>query len=211
MQFSSIFECHPSLIPASPSNFADIQQKFEDELEEAPYVAKLRALLTMSLNFPRGPSKILDHLYLGSQAEATNLQMLRELGITHIINCAEGYINTGPSFYGDGFEYLGFDAEDDWDYDIMQHFDPVYQFIEDARTSGGKVLIHCIMGVNRSGALTVSYLMVHKHMGPISATKLVKKARSLILSNESFQRQVVAFARKHKLLALDQGELSSTL
>lgn len=190
---------------------ADIQRKFEDELEEAPYAAKMRAVLTMTLRFPRGASKVLDHLYLGAEEDATNTRVLKELGITHIINCAEGYIFTGQSFYGSKFKYIGFNAEDDWEYNIMKHFPTVYAFIEDARTSGGKVLIHCIMGINRSGALTVSYLMVHKHMGPISAAKFVKKARSLVLTNEGFQRQVVTFARQKGLLSLDKAEVGSTL
>ncbi len=117
-----------------------------------------------------------------------------------------GYTMTSQEFYGP-IKYLGFNAEDDDSYDMMQHFDEAYRFIEDARISGGKVFIHCLMGINRSGVITVAYCMVHKKMGPISAAKFVKKARRLILSNSGFQRQIVAFARERGFLHLDQGEL----
>ena len=104
-------------------------------------------------------------------------------------------------------KYLKFDAEDEDSYDMMQHFQKAYDFIEMARNSGGKVLLHCIMGINRSGILTTAYCMVSKKMGPISAAKFVKKSRSLLLSNEGFQRQLVKFAREKNLLHLDRNEL----
>lgn len=154
--------------------------------------------------FPKGGSKILNFLYLGGDSLATNIEVLLSLGITHVINCVEGYINnTGPKLYGKVIKYMGFSAEDDVTYDIMQHFDKVYAFIEDCRKSGGKVYIHCLAGINRSGALTVAYCMVHKNMGPISAAKFVKKSRKGLLTNDNFQKQVVAFARKIGLLHLD--------
>ena len=43
------------------------------------------------------PSRILEHLYIGSEGNATNIRLLREMGITHIINTVESYCKTGPS------------------------------------------------------------------------------------------------------------------
>ena len=178
---------------------------FEQELSEGPYLAKLlKECLPFSMRFPRGPSKVLDFLYLGGEVEATNRKLIRDLGITHVINCASGYITTGEVFYGNGIKYMGFDAEDEPGYDIMKHYDDVYNFIEDARLSGGKAFIHCIMGVNRSGALTVAYVMQHNKIGPVTAGILVRKARGLILSNYDFQQQVITFARKRGYLSLDK-------
>ena len=157
--------------------------------------------------FPKSVSKILDHLFLSSESFATgDNDRLHQYGITHVINCAQGYIHTDQGFYGK-IKFLGFHGEDDEDYDIMQHFDDVYNFIEDARRSGGKALIHCIMGINRSGALCTAYCMVYKNLGVISAAMLVKKQRKTILTNENFQRQLVTFARKRGLLTLDDSML----
>lgn len=150
---------------------------------------------------------MLDFLYLGGESEAKYPDKLQELGITQVINCAASYIKTGQSFYGPSIKYFGFEAEDDDDYNIMQHFDDVYNLIERARTSGGKVFIHCIMGINRSGALTVAYCMLYKNWGPIAAAKFVKKSRRFLLTNETFQRQLITFARQRNCLHLDDSEI----
>ena len=149
-------------------------------------------------------SKLLDFLYVGGLYQATDVIFLQELGITHIINCATGACQTGPDFYGQEFKYIGFSAQDDEEYDIMQHFDEVYSCIEDARKNEGKVFIHCSGGVNRSVTLAVAYIMVHKHMGPISAAMLAKEARGACLLNEHFQECLVSFACKKQLLNLDK-------
>lgn len=151
--------------------------------------------------------QVLDYVYLGAEEDAMNTLKLKALGVTHVLNCAAGYINTGPEFYGDEVKYLEFEAEDDDSYNMMQHFTTAYNFIEDARKSGGKVLLHCIMGINRSGLLTVAYCMVSKNIGPISAARLVKKTRPMLLTNHGFQRQLITFAREKDLLHLDHDEL----
>ncbi len=77
-------------------------------------------------------------------------------------------------------------------------------YIENARLSGGKVLIHCLLGVNRSGVLAIAYCMLHKNVGPISAAKFVKESRKEVLINEGFQKHLVVFARESGMLQLDK-------
>jgi len=92
----------------------------------------------------------------------------------------------------------------------MQHFEVVFDVIEEARKSGGCALIHCIMGVNRSGALAVAYTMLHQQCGPITAAVFVRQKRQMILSNEDFQEQLIEFARQRNLLYLDAKEIRGT-
>ena len=65
---------------------------------------------------------------------------------------------------------------------------------------GGRVLVHCNMGVNRSGALCVAYIMDHKQITLLQTIRLVKFERPIILCNEGFQKQLIQFARNHQLL-----------
>ena len=67
--------------------------------------------------------------------------------------------------------YIEFEAEDEDDYDIFQHFDEAKEMIEDARQTNGKALVHCVMGINRSASLVTAYVMLHKQWGPITAVK----------------------------------------
>lgn len=186
---------------------AAMEQQFQDELCEAPYIAKLQKVLHSVSRWPSGPSQVLEFLYLGGEEDASNLKLLESLGITHVINCASSYIQTSQDFYGPAIKYVEYDAEDDEDYQIMQHFDDAYGVIEEARKCGGKAFIHCIMGVNRSGALATAYCMVHKNMGPVSAARFVLKSRPMLLSNEGFQRQLVTFSRQKGLMELDKDLL----
>ena len=61
-------------------------------------------------------------------AAATSLDHLHLLGITHILNAAEGtdcnQIMTGHDFYqGTPIKYHGISAHDDNLYDLSKHFD----------------------------------------------------------------------------------------
>ena len=52
---------------------------------------------------------------------------------------------------------------------IRPHIEESNAFIEDARRAGGKVLVHCRVGVSRSATLTIAYLMKHLEMDLASA------------------------------------------
>ena len=91
---------------------------------------------------------------------------------------------------------MGFEAQDNEDYDIMQHFEKVYSVIEKARASGGKVFIHCKGGVNRSGVLTVAYCMMYLNIGPVEAATFVKQIRPQILQNDEFRKQLIKFGKE---------------
>lgn len=61
---------------------------------------------------------------------------LRELGITHVLNAAEGKWNnvlTGASYYSDmDIQYYGVEADDKPTFNISQFFHPAAQFIHEA-------------------------------------------------------------------------------
>lgn len=184
-------------------------QKTENIKEEnEAYITKMSNILNCCCGYPRGITPLLDFLFLGAEDDAKNVSLLKQKGVTHIINCASSYIHTGPKFYDQSIKkYIEFRAEDEEGYDIMEHFSEAYKVIEDARQTGGKALIHCIMGINRSGALATAYVMLHKRCGPISAVKFVKAARKGVLTNDSFRAQLVDFARERELLAFDKDLL----
>ena len=55
------------------------------------YVRKMRSCMNQRLHLPSGATKLFDFLYLAGEDDATNVQLLSDLGITHVINCAAGY------------------------------------------------------------------------------------------------------------------------
>ena len=151
-------------------------------------------------------SKILDHLYLGSYKDALDIEALKMTGVTHILNTvdepdpARRVYSTRPEYYGPDFKYHSFTSHDDNTYPIMDHFEECWEFVEDARRCGGRCLIHCMVGVNRSGVLAVAYVMVHLNIDLVTAVKVVHGARGALLSNSTFVERLVRFAAKRNSL-----------
>lgn len=182
----------------------------DQNVEETVYMEKLSNLLCTrgEKKYNDGPAQVLDHLYCGSKMDADNLSLLRRLHITHVLNCAAG-IDHNPncveSPYKDGEsgvrDYMELDALDNPSYPIIRaHYRRAKTFIDGARESGGRALVHCELGVNRSATLCVAYSMELEQMSLLRAVRQLQIDRPNILCNEGFRRQLVEFAREMNLL-----------
>ncbi|XP_028286927.1 dual specificity protein phosphatase 26-like isoform X3 [Parambassis ranga] len=62
-------------------------------------------------------------------------------------------------------------------FDLDVYFKPAADFIHKAlKSSDGKVLVHCIMGMSRSSTLVLAYLMIYHHLPLKQALqKLIQK------------------------------------
>ncbi|KAG7462531.1 hypothetical protein MATL_G00185780 [Megalops atlanticus] len=118
--------------------------------------------------------------------------MLSGLGITHIVNAADGprRINTGARFYEDmTIEYHGVEAADHPAFDLSPFFYPTAEFIREALSQKGKVLVHCAMGVSRSATLVLAFLMICEDLTLVEAINAVRKHRH-VCPNEGFLNQL---------------------
>ena len=146
------------------------------------------------------PVYVMPHLLLGDKRSANCLSTLEAFEITHICNVAGRYGGSRPSAWRTG-HYLQVNADDEEGYPILaRHLDDVIAFIQRARDEGGRCLIHCQAGINRSGVLAIAALMLTEQLPVLEAVSRCKNARGVILSNHSFQTQLVALARRHGLL-----------
>lgn len=102
------------------------------------------------------PARILPYLYLGSLSNMQVPQIIFKLEITHIIS-----IGTTPSWFAlSNLDVLSFPSINDDGRTSLLHILPTCNsFITKARDSGGKVLVHCNMGVSRSACVVISHLM----------------------------------------------------
>ncbi|XP_030055498.1 dual specificity protein phosphatase 26 [Microcaecilia unicolor] len=139
-------------------------------------------------------------LYLGDQDIAADRRELSRLGITHILNVSHSKWRGGPEYYeGMRITYQGIEAQDSPTFDMSVHFYPAADFIHKAlRESGGRILVHCAVGVSRSATLVLAYLMIHHHMALVEAIKTVKDHRGII-PNRGFLRQLVALDNSLRL------------
>lgn len=64
---------------------------------------------------------------------------------------------------------------------LRPQFVPICDWIEKARQEGGKVLIHCRVGVSRSATITIAYLMKYAELSLVDAYLIVRSRRLSVL------------------------------
>ncbi len=110
-----------------------------------------------------------DSLFLGAYRDASSLELLKEYGITHIVNCAREL----RCYFPDDFRYLALGLHDP-DTAFVECIEPVCKFIDIGRRMGN-VLVHCAAAVSRSPAVMLAYFC---HLGypPNAAYRLLSQS-----------------------------------
>ncbi|GAA6002091.1 hypothetical protein JCM10207_003068 [Rhodosporidiobolus poonsookiae] len=180
---------------------------------------------TFEMHFP---SRIMPYLYLGNLNHANNALMLKELGITHVVSLGESALlppraPSGFSALTSAFrsapvsetptnslwleERLGNIAvldmknvADDGIDSIRPCIDEALAFIEAARQQGGKVLVHCKVGVSRSASIVIAYLMKEVGLDLASAYLLTRSRRLNILIQPNLPFMATLHAFEESLL-----------
>ncbi|KAB7498640.1 Dual specificity protein phosphatase 16 [Armadillidium nasatum] len=168
-----------------------------------------------------GPTKILPFLFLGSQHDANNKQLLLEHNISYELNVSTSCpkpdflqdshflriaVNDNFSakllpYFGEAFRFIGTHVFDIKFESIigsytMAFISNCYKFIfnsEKVREVGGRVLVHCLAGISRSPTIVISYVMKYFHMHYDEAYRYVKTRRPTISPNINFVGQLLEF------------------
>lgn len=65
---------------------------------------------------------------------------------------------------------------------LRPHMNRAIEYIEQARLQGGKVLVHCRVGVSRSATICIAYVMAHCDLSMIESFLLVRSRRMNVLT-----------------------------
>ncbi|XP_010084441.1 PREDICTED: dual specificity protein phosphatase 13 isoform B-like [Pterocles gutturalis] len=173
---------------SSPTSSAGSRASYE-----TPELSDLQRLFWFRGGSDNHVDQVWPNIYLGDAWAARSKTTLQSLNITHILNAADGPygINTGAKYYEDlQIEYYGVEAFDDPAFNLSIFFYDAANFIGKAlNTSGGKVFVHCAMGVSRSASLVLAFLMIHENMTLVDAVKTVSAHRD-ICPNSGFLSQL---------------------
>ncbi|GBC10206.1 hypothetical protein RclHR1_09440001 [Rhizophagus clarus] len=82
---------------------------------------------------------------------------------------------------------------------LIADFIPAFAFIDEARSAGRNILVHCQCGVSRSASLIISYVMKVNRMTLNQAYEFVKDKSPYISPNMSLVYQLVEFEKTLKL------------
>ncbi|XP_073773991.1 dual specificity phosphatase 29 isoform X1 [Danio rerio] len=133
-------------------------------------------------------------VYIGNEETARDRYKLQTLGITHILNAAEGEwnsVDTGAEYYKDmQIHYYGVTAEDTPTFNISQYFYSAAEYIQQTLSDPhNKLLLHCVMGRSRSATLFLAFLMLQHGMSLLQAVEQLAHRRH-ICPNWGFLKQL---------------------
>lgn len=130
-------------------------------------------------------SEVIDgFMWLGSDIIARDRETLQKLGITHVVNCAADY---SKDYLQDlGVKYKSYHLKDHVRENIQCVFYDAIEFISEARSSGGKVYVHCVQGISRSATIVLAYKIFSEKCSYENAVADVKDRRGCVNPNLTF-------------------------
>ncbi|KAG0066593.1 hypothetical protein BGZ89_007109 [Linnemannia elongata] len=158
------------------------------------------------------PVCVLPNLYLGAEHNATNVRVLKRLGITFVLNVAIEIAQQEGSTITTTTQLDTSAAEEAtrgsiefkslaWTHhqkDLLRDFPTAFAMIDEALAASngqGKALVHCQLGVSRSASLVIAYVMRARGMGLTEAYDFVKQRSGVISPNMSLMYQLAEFEK----------------
>ncbi|KAI1316011.1 Dual specificity protein phosphatase 10 [Mortierella claussenii] len=208
----------------SNSQYTQQQQLPARPLKQRPisaYFADFSAECGTASPYTKEPVCVLPHLFLGAEHNAMDVSVLTRLGITAVLNVAieissaaaseqtTSNLTTTPTTtttmldntdriiktsQGHAIHYKNLS----WTHhqrNLQSEFPMAFAFIEETQRMGGKVLIHCQLGVSRSASLVIAYVMKTRRMNLTDAYDFVKGKSSVISPNMSLMYQLAEFGK----------------
>ncbi|MBN3270691.1 DUS2 phosphatase, partial [Polyodon spathula] len=136
-----------------------------------------------------GPVEILPFLFLGSAHHSSRREVLQALSITAVLNVS----SSCPNLFESELRYKSIPVEDSQAADISAWFPAAIDFIDSAKNSGGRVLVHCQAGISRSATICLAYLIWSRRVRLEEAFDFIKKRRGVISPNLGFMGQLLQF------------------
>jgi len=137
---------------------------------------------------PAGPAEVdKNFLWLGDLEHALSLSILQGLGITHVLTV--GWL---PVPEVDNVRVrMRLQVRDDEDEWLGGVFQRAFDFIDDARSAKGRVLVHCREGRSRSAAITIGWLIACRRWSLAQAFERVRNVRPEATPNKGFWEDLV--------------------
>ncbi|GMR31174.1 hypothetical protein PMAYCL1PPCAC_01369 [Pristionchus mayeri] len=142
--------------------------------------------------------KIVDGVYLtGASAVITaeGRERLKQLEISHVLTVSAMPINEESRVKGVEYEYVY--ALDNPCQDLLESgaIDKSVEFIDRAVKGGGRIVVHCEVGMSRSVTMVAAYLMHRFKWDEAKAVTQIQLHRPIAFPNEGFLAQLRIYRR----------------
>ncbi|CAF1155521.1 unnamed protein product [Rotaria magnacalcarata] len=170
----------------------------DDELNYLKRVIDLRSKRRQPLTSKQTdysyPSVVIDDfLYHGNLGHASNIGLLNQLGIRHIVNVCDCRLD---KTIVEKYNVLWINLYDELQADIKKYFDATNEFLYNCKRKNEKVLVHCQMGISRSSTIVLAYLMKYHHDSLFKAYDYLLERRRMATPNMSFFLQLIRYEKE---------------
>jgi hypothetical protein len=131
--------------------------------------------------------RIEERLWLGPYVSLCDLEELKAQGITHAVNASQKISAVARRA---GIAVLDIDVPDSDRAKMEPHLAATRQFITDALSQGGVVLVNCFAGISRSATIVIDFLMHRDGLDFKTARNRVKAQRMCIKPNAGFRSEL---------------------
>ncbi|KFO26415.1 Dual specificity protein phosphatase 8 [Fukomys damarensis] len=135
-----------------------------------------------------GLTRILPHLYLGSQKDVLNKDLMTQNGISYVLNASNSCPK--PDFICES-RFMRIPINDSYCEKLLPWLDKSIEFIDKAKLSSCQVIVHCLAGISRSATIAIAYIMKTMGMSSDDAYRFVKDRRPSISPNFNFLGQLL--------------------
>ncbi|XP_055926654.1 uncharacterized protein LOC129958294 isoform X4 [Argiope bruennichi] len=175
--FDDFHECYPDLC--------------EDKTRKCPPLTSLSQPCLPIAN--QGPTRILPFLYLGSQFDAMNKELLKDYNITYELNVSTSCPQ--PEFVPEG-HFMRIPVNDTYSEKLLPYFPEAFNFLDKVREGNGCVLVHCLAGISRSATVAIAYVMRYLRLSSDDGYRYVKSKRPTISPNFNFLGQLLEYEKQ---------------
>ena len=158
-----------------------------------PLCHKEKEIYKFAYHLSLHPSKIFDWLYLGSYRNACDKQEIKNLGINYVLNCAVECRETFPPHV----KYCHLKISDRPKFRIYSYLDKASDFINQAQSNNGTILVHCQLGISRSTTCVISYFIKYMGYTAMNALNFIKKKRTQVMPNFGFLEQLIIYEKNN--------------
>ncbi|ORZ15769.1 protein-tyrosine phosphatase-like protein [Absidia repens] len=127
---------------------------------------------------------IIPRLFVGDCIAAQDTAELATNKVSHVVALG------GFDYDHAGIIYKNIHIEDLPKENIIQYFDDTFDFIDEARSNGKAVLVHCQAGMSRSVTIVAAYMMRKANIGYEQALTMIKSRRPWAAPNDGFMAQL---------------------
>lgn len=140
---------------------------------------------------PRYYSRVMPQLYVGGQYSAKGWARLQKRGITAVVNLRDEFDDAQAGIAPPAYLYLPtIDNTPPSIDDLCRGI----RFIQEEIARGGRVYVHCMLGVGRSATLVAAYL-VHQGKTPAEAWRTIRRTRPFVQPTPGQMAVIEEFGR----------------